>query len=103
MNNAKFTLLIADVHRKDATRAQSDAWKNLVLNWRNALPANEEKYRLTENVWWIHLDNGLPVLAGLVQGMKDYQVPIRVLFFDESPAWIQHPPEAKPADESKPS
>jgi hypothetical protein len=99
MSNAKFALLVAETQRKDATRATSDSWKNLRLNWRHALPPDEEKYRLTENVWLIQLDNGLPALAGLVQGMKDYSVPIHVLFLEDAQGWIKYPPDA----EAKPS
>jgi len=95
MNNAKFSLLIAETHRPDATRALSNAWQNLQLNWKSALPKDEEKSRLTENVWLIQLDNGLPVLAGLVQAMKDYSIPVRVLFFEDEPTWIKYPPDAE--------
>jgi len=101
--NAKFALLIAETHRIDANRATSGAWQNLALNWRSALPPDEEKYRLTENVWLIHLDSGLLVLAGLVRGMKDYSVPVRVLFLDEPPIWSQWPLPEKLDAEEKPS
>lgn len=94
MNNAKFALLIAETHRKDASRAPSESWKNLQLNWRSALPKDEETHRLTENVWLIQLNNGLLVLAGLVQAMKDYSIPFRVLFFEDAPDWIKYPPAA---------
>jgi hypothetical protein len=99
MNNSKFALLVAETHRKDASREWSEPWKNLRLNWPRALPPAEEKYRLTENVWLLHLDSGLPVLAELIKTMKDYSIPIRVLFFEDAPDWIKHPPDA----EAKPS
>jgi hypothetical protein len=103
MDNAHYALLIAETHRKNATRVTSDSWKTLALNWQQALSPTEEKYRLTENVWLICLDDGLPVLADLVQAMKQFGVPLRVLFLEEVPAWIQYPPDAPPAAESKSS
>ena len=100
MNNAKFALVIAETHRKDATRALSDSWQRLALNWRTSLPHDEETHRLTENVWLIPLDNGLPVLAGLVQAIKDYSVPIHVLFLEDAQGWIKYPPDAKTTAEA---
>ena len=98
MNNAKFALLIAETHRADAKHETSTGWRSLLAGWYSVLPKDEEKHRLTENIWQIPLDSGLPIHARLIQACNDYNVPIRVLFFDEEPEWRKHPAEiAKPA------
>ena len=53
MDNAHYALLIAETHRKGPMHGPSNAWQDLTLNRRTALPSDEEKYRLTENVWLI--------------------------------------------------
>jgi hypothetical protein len=62
--------------------------------------ASRKTERITENIWLIPIDSELLVLAALVQALKDFDVPMRVLFLEEAPDWIKYPPDAKSTAEA---
>jgi hypothetical protein len=90
----KTALVIAETHRNKTDYAASAEWQNLLLNIQRNLPPAGKTERITENVWMIPIDTELHFLATLIQCMKSFGIPIRVLFFDETPAWVKNPPSA---------
>jgi hypothetical protein len=90
----KMALVIAETHRNKTDYGATTEWQNLLLNIQRSLPPVGKTERITENVWLIPIDTELYFLATLIQCMKSFGVPVRVLFFDEEPGWAKHPPSA---------
>jgi hypothetical protein len=99
MNNAKYALLIAQPHKEDKWFYVSDSWKNFLTNLQQNIPPAGKTERIAENVWLIHLESELPVLSTLIDTLRSYTIPIRLLFLEDAPDWIKYPPDA----ETKPS
>jgi hypothetical protein len=85
-------LVIAEPHQNRTDYVASAALQNLQLNLQRSLPPAGKTERLAENVWQIPLDSDMHFFASLIQCMNSFDIPVRVLFSDEAPAWAQHPP-----------
>jgi hypothetical protein len=103
MNNPKFALLIAEPHTNNRAFLASEAWGNFVMNLPRTIPPTERTERIAENVWLISLESELTVLSKLIDMLRNFSIPIRVLFFEDAPDWIRNPPTATPAAATTPS
>lgn len=67
---------------------QQEIARTLLDDSRKMIPTNSGIETLTETVWLIPLENGLPFLSWLVQSSIDSKLTWRVAFLDEAPTWI---------------
>jgi hypothetical protein len=98
----KFAIVICEPSKTNG-HADMQKWKQFLVNIPQGLQQNANIERIHENVWLIHLNTDLLPLFEIVQLYQASSMPVRVLFLEESPTWLKYPPDAKPADESKPS
>jgi hypothetical protein len=94
MKQPKFVLVIAQMHQKHPECAVSSDWKQFQLNRRQFLAPVVKTEQIAENIWQIPLDSDLLFFASLIQQMRDFHIPIRVLFFEDKPEWKDSPPSA---------
>jgi len=79
-----------------ATDAAADNWTEFQKNLSNAIlwrvlpnkETGETKHRLSENVWMIPLNTGLPIAGELIQAAKHFRIECRFLILPDSPAWV---------------
>jgi hypothetical protein len=99
MNNAKFALVIVEMGKNQNGHADTNSWENFLANKPRIFQQPKGIETIHENVWQIDLEIGLPVLSELIRWCQAYNTRARVLFLEESPAWLKLPPDAKPDGE----
>jgi hypothetical protein len=90
----QMALVIAEPHKNEPVLAVSREWTSFLLNTSQNLPPDEKIERIAANCWLIPLDSGLHYFSALIQLLKRFEVPVRVLFLDDAPSWSRHPPSA---------
>jgi hypothetical protein len=98
-HNAKFALAIAEKPIRGTVQDPDKIWKEFLGNYRSHIRPTEDIQMIHENVWLIPLDTGMPFVGRLLDWTNMAGIPLRILFLDEEPDWIQYP---KPV-ETKPS
>jgi len=105
--NAKFALVIAakpDAYNPQLISPEPERrWREFSGDARLREMLQKGFYKIHENVWQIDLNNTMPLLADLLALARQYEIRLHILFSDAEPDWIKYPPDAKTADESKPS
>ncbi len=98
--NAKFALVIAGA-KPMFGGPDLDKWNSFVTSVRNNVRRVEEMLIMHDNVWLIPLETEMRILCGLLEWGIDMQIPLRILFLQSEPDWIQYPPVQKPKEESE--
>ena len=88
----KHALVIAELPQSKTRDEGQTIWLGFLEYVRRIGEHPKETIQLAENVWQIPLDNGLIFLGKMLELAETNQIPMRVLFLDELPAWIKHPP-----------
>ena len=96
MNNAKFALVIAERPKSSERPDEGRFYHSFLNNIRLHTPPLKGIESLSENVWQIDLRSGLDTLSKIIHEANGWQVSIRVLFFEDAPDWIKHPPDSAP-------
>jgi hypothetical protein len=92
MNNAKFALAVATKLSNQTEHIEFYSYNKFLEAIRHKIPPLAGTEAISENVWQIHLENGLFSLAEILNEAKGWRIPVRVLFFEYEPDWIKHPP-----------
>ena len=98
---AKFALVIAarpDFHNPRLVEPER-CWREFLSDMRARETLCKGFARIHENVWQIDLNDGMPLLAYLLEKAVHNSIPLHSLFLDGEPDWIKYPPDAKPAGE----
>jgi hypothetical protein len=105
VTDAKFAFVIAErkEYKVGGGNEHIRQWTDFLGNVKMYSTPPEGTQKIHENVWLIPLSSGLPFLSQLIDWGGSSGVSIRILFLEEAPNWIKYPPDAKPADETKPS
>jgi hypothetical protein len=95
--NAKFALVIAERPKMATDEEERKKWGDFLGSIRQNARPNKETTLINDNVWLIPLDSGMRFLAQFFDLAVGKDIPLRILFLDEEPNWLQYP---KP-DEAK--
>lgn len=88
----KYALAIAEMPKTTNTDANKRNWRDFLFRIQNDAKRPKDTFLLSEGVWQLPLDTELPALGHLIQMAQDDGISIRILFLDDAPAWITHPP-----------
>lgn len=96
MNNAKFALLIAEIPKKPTIRlaktggAEIDSWQQFLKTSKEISAQAKTIQQLHCNIWQCDLKTELIALCKIILAADTLGVPMRVLFLEESPDWLQY-------------
>jgi hypothetical protein len=82
------SVLIVLMKPDDSNRIESDRWKSFLANTKPPGSPASRIERLSETLWLIPVDHGLPLLADLVSWAEKHHIEYQGLFFDKKPEWI---------------
>jgi hypothetical protein len=103
MKNAKVALVIAAKPKTMDLYADGMNWQHFLCDLHELQKTHQAFQRFHENVWQIEMETELDLLSDLLHWGKRHKIPIRVLFLEETPAWIENQPKpAKAAAAKKP-
>src|ERR1035438_4682982 len=97
MNNAKFALVIAEtpknpmIPKLKTAGEEVDSWKRFLDISPKTSDPTKGLMQLQHNVWQIDLATGMRALCEIWSAADKWGIPMRVLFLEESPAWLQYP------------
>jgi hypothetical protein len=97
MNNAKFALLIAqipenpNVPKHKTLGEEVDSWKRFLATSPKKSDPTKGLIQLQNNVWQIDLATGMRALCEIWMSADKWGIPVRVLFLEETPAWLEYP------------
>ncbi|HZL79341.1 MAG TPA: hypothetical protein VFC17_10860 [Candidatus Limnocylindrales bacterium] len=89
--NAKFALVIGEPPKNSFREPNLEKWKDFLGCVPQFARPNKETKMIHENVWLIPLDSGMRFLAQLFDLANGKNIPLRILFLDEEPDWLQYP------------
>ena len=93
MNNAKFALIVAEkIRLPPYEHIEFASYHKFLEEVRYHTPPLLGVEPLSENVWQIRLTDGLYALSEILREAKTRQIPVRVLFFENEPQWLNQPP-----------
>ena len=88
----KTAIVIAELPKMNGPIECRNQWLHFSESVQRIGKLPKNMNQITENIWQIPLDNGLPFLAQLFDLAENNKISIRALILDEPPAWITHPP-----------
>lgn len=90
----KYALIIADVPKFDLAKFPEEQHKNVAQFEYNIshVPTKDTEIaeRLGLGVYLIPLGKTLPVLTDVLYNAKRLNIPLRVLFLDQKPEWVDN-------------
>ena len=89
--NAKFALVIGEPPKNSFREPNLEKWKDFLGCVPQFARPNKETKMIHENVWLIPLASGMRFLAQLFDLANGKNIPLRILFLDEEPDWLQYP------------
>lgn len=95
MKNAKVAIVVAAKPRTMDLYADGMNWQQFVCATQEIQKNHKGYQRFHENVWQIEMETELTLLSDLLHWGKQHKIPMRVLFLDEAPAWLETQPALK--------
>ena len=95
--NAKFALVIAEIPEnpiipKHKTGGdEEDAWLRFLATSPKKSDPTKGLVQFQNNVWQIDLAIGMRALCEIWLSADKLGIPVRVLFLEEAPVWLQYP------------
>jgi hypothetical protein len=90
-NNAKFALVIVERPKLASDEEEKKKWNDFLGSVRQNAKPNKETTLINDNVWLIPLDSGMRFLAQFFEVCAGADIPLRILFLDAEPDWLQYP------------
>ena len=89
--NAKFAFVIAEHPKNEYGEVDKRKWQEFLASAKPNEKKGKGTLTIHENVWQIPLDTELPFLSHLCEWAIPMKIPLRILFLNEPPEWIQYP------------
>jgi hypothetical protein len=93
-------LVVAEIPKGKRGFDRRTNWQDFVTNVENNVYLPEGTQAIHDNIWLIQLSNGLPFLAEILKWSRPSEVTIRILFLQETPAWLEYRSAGPPAAEA---
>ena len=90
----KTLLLIVEIPSTSSLSADEVKWKQILAYIQRDAPTAKDTKRLTQNVWQMPLENGLPFWGRMTLLAQEHEFSMRGLILEESPAWTLYPPSS---------
>jgi hypothetical protein len=96
-HNAKFALVIAEIPknpmipRHKTGGVEEDAWKHFLAKAPKIPEQSKTSQQLHHYIWQIDLQTDMRILCEIWLAADKWGVPVRVLFLEASPEWLQYP------------
>jgi len=81
-------IFVIDIPETSESMLEASAWRSFLLSLDHITNSTLGILKLSDNVFQIPLENGLPAFAQYGEECRAHRHSYRVLFFEENPAWI---------------